>query len=574
MSSNADIERVTNGRNSPLVRGDDLPTMETAEEMVIGVESLLMEIKRTLKDFNEKAGSLTVPADRIADGVTNASRELDAHVDDGRHCLDRMNTSLAEIAGHSKGIEEHTHASRKFVDAVDTILARSSANDPDDARSSFADARRTVDDVVAESMACTEAIQQMLDRTRDAAKALESQAKRFGWLRSVVDRIRGRSREEAGSSIAEIEAAAAAAEAQLAHMRDGIGRTTEAAHAMEAQATRLDEAIASVGELTTGAHRQSWGQENSAPNASRELSVAVAVARERQDRLANQWDGAWTAAAAVQDQSVRFMETIRSLGELAAEARQHQVTLEHASLGIAAVRKRFQTAKAIGEVPMDPVGQIAEIGGQKLGIVDLGQLMSRDLRVRIHKNILTHGEPFKSGRVLGTAALPVVGAGSAVASSLAAGNINLRDAGCPSDLPHIFRHLGVMNVSRVAMQESAYSNCSNLGSVRRTLFGAFRTLRANPKAESRKNCRVMRIEDRMVADFHARLKKLGDDTSIVLCGTVARAYFCKAGGREMSLCVYPGGLSHPSARQKNTWMIKKEMKALIRWMLHRAPSAN
>ena len=249
MSNNADIERVTNGRNSPLVRGDDLPTVEAAEEVVIGIEPLLMEIKRTLEDFNEKAGSLTVPADRIADGVTGASGELDAYLDDGRHCLDRMNISLGEITGHSKDVEEHTHASRKFVDAVHVILARSSTNNADDARPSFAGARRIVSDVVAESMACTEVIQQMLDRTRDAAKALESQAKRFGWLRRVVDRIRGRSREEAESSFAEIEAAADAAEARLARMRDGIGRTNEAAHAMEAQATRRDEVIASVGEL-------------------------------------------------------------------------------------------------------------------------------------------------------------------------------------------------------------------------------------------------------------------------------------------------------------------------------------
>lgn len=35
MSNNADIERVTNGRNSPLVRGDDLPTVEAAEEVVM-----------------------------------------------------------------------------------------------------------------------------------------------------------------------------------------------------------------------------------------------------------------------------------------------------------------------------------------------------------------------------------------------------------------------------------------------------------------------------------------------------------------------------------------------------------
>ena len=79
-------------------------------------------------------------------------------------------------------------------------------------------------------------------------------------------------------------------------------------------------------------------------------------------------------------------------------------------------------------IPKHPVGQIAMIQDQNLGIIDLGRDMSRALREQIDKNILTHGEPFKSGGVLGPASLPVLGAGAAVTSSLFAGNIFLATA--------------------------------------------------------------------------------------------------------------------------------------------------
>ena len=79
-------------------------------------------------------------------------------------------------------------------------------------------------------------------------------------------------------------------------------------------------------------------------------------------------------------------------------------------------------------VPKHPVGQIATVEEQRLGIIDLGTALSRDLRMELDKNILTHGEPFGSGGILGTACLPVVGVGSTVAASLFAGNVFLATA--------------------------------------------------------------------------------------------------------------------------------------------------
>ena len=63
------------------------------------------------------------------------------------------------------------------------------------------------------------------------------------------------------------------------------------------------------------------------------------------------------------------------------------------------------------EVPQHPVGQATTIGEQRLGIVDLGTDVSRDLRLLIDKNILTRGEPFQSGGMLGPACLPASGGG-------------------------------------------------------------------------------------------------------------------------------------------------------------------
>ena len=63
------------------------------------------------------------------------------------------------------------------------------------------------------------------------------------------------------------------------------------------------------------------------------------------------------------------------------------------------------------EVSQHPVGQIATIGEQHLGIVDLGTDVSNKLRLLMDKNILTRGEPFQSGGRLGSACLPSSGGG-------------------------------------------------------------------------------------------------------------------------------------------------------------------
>ena len=92
--------------------------------------------------------------------------------------------------------------------------------------------------------------------------------------------------------------------------------------------------------------------------------------------------------------------------------------------------KKAQQSSPQPEVPTHPVGQITTVEEQQLGIIDLGTNISHALRPQFDKQILTHGEPFQTGGVLGTACLPVLGVGAALSSSssLLAGNIFLATA--------------------------------------------------------------------------------------------------------------------------------------------------
>ena len=67
--------------------------------------------------------------------------------------------------------------------------------------------------------------------------------------------------------------------------------------------------------------------------------------------------------------------------------------------------------------------EIVETDSQNLAVIDLGHRIGTDLRKELDRRVLDIGKPFKSGGPLGTACLPVVGAGSGIASSLAAGNV-------------------------------------------------------------------------------------------------------------------------------------------------------
>ena len=87
-----------------------------------------------------------------------------------------------------------------------------------------------------------------------------------------------------------------------------------------------------------------------------------------------------------------------------------------------------ESGKSIELAPVNPVGQLAEIDGQEVGVIDLGASISSTIRIQMNENTLRRGEPFASGGVLGTAALPVIGAGSTAASSLLAGNVFLATA--------------------------------------------------------------------------------------------------------------------------------------------------
>ena len=69
-----------------------------------------------------------------------------------------------------------------------------------------------------------------------------------------------------------------------------------------------------------------------------------------------------------------------------------------------------------------------QVHDQKQAIIDLGAQASRELRMVMDRNILTHGEPFRSGGALGERCLPLLGAGAGVSASLAAGNVFIATA--------------------------------------------------------------------------------------------------------------------------------------------------
>ncbi len=78
--------------------------------------------------------------------------------------------------------------------------------------------------------------------------------------------------------------------------------------------------------------------------------------------------------------------------------------------------------------PKNPRGWIVRDGDNQLGIVDLGSDASLEVRHLIDRNLDNHGKPFETGGELSTSCLPLLGAGSVAASSLAAGNVFLATA--------------------------------------------------------------------------------------------------------------------------------------------------
>ena len=78
--------------------------------------------------------------------------------------------------------------------------------------------------------------------------------------------------------------------------------------------------------------------------------------------------------------------------------------------------------------PKNPQGWIVRDRDNELGVVDLGSTASLEVRHLIDRNLRDHGKPFETGGALSASCLPLMGAGSVAASSLAAGNVFLATA--------------------------------------------------------------------------------------------------------------------------------------------------
>ena len=103
--------------------------------------------------------------------------------------------------------------------------------------------------------------------------------------------------------------------------------------------------------------------------------------------------------------------------------------------------------------PKNPRGWIVRDGDNELGIVDLGSDASLEVRHLIDRNLHNHGKPFETGGALSASCLPLLGAGSVAASSLAAGNVFLATAN-PATLMSIGSGVGsaVMGTGGIVAQ--------------------------------------------------------------------------------------------------------------------------
>ena len=103
--------------------------------------------------------------------------------------------------------------------------------------------------------------------------------------------------------------------------------------------------------------------------------------------------------------------------------------------------------------PKNPRGWIVRDGDNELGIVDLGSDASLEVRHLIDRNLHNHGRPFETGGAFSASCLPLLGAGSVAASSLAAGNVFLATAN-PATLMSIGSGVGsaVMGTGGIVAQ--------------------------------------------------------------------------------------------------------------------------
>ena len=106
-------------------------------------------------------------------------------------------------------------------------------------------------------------------------------------------------------------------------------------------------------------------------------------------------------------------------------------------------------------------------------------------------------------------------------------------SGCP--LGDILRHhrchdrlrsIGVKNVSQLPMQSSAYLCGARLEF--HELFRGFRTIRNNPKAETRGDLLTQQIECLLVLCLKSRILESPPSALWILCGNVAKEFFRKA----------------------------------------------
>ena len=93
-----------------------------------------------------------------------------------------------------------------------------------------------------------------------------------------------------------------------------------------------------------------------------------------------------------------------------------------------------------------------QVNGREHAMIDLGPAISEELTKELEERMLEIGRPFESGGPLGTAFLPIAGAGAAMLTSLNAGNLFLATAGPLESLMKIGQGVGTAVVERATGQ--------------------------------------------------------------------------------------------------------------------------
>lgn len=430
-----ETSRSADGPRSSMTDGP-AAAMGRVEEAADALRNVAESAEAALRGAVDDIAGARKQADAVASDIVGASgRLMPAGGDQGQAVsVERLGEGLAGLGQSTRKMDSLA----RQVTGVLGSLRKAIDGAPAAPGGRGKAGRSVVRETLQPGLARTEAaIEQAVD-IEEASDELVGQAARFGWLRRLGAWMGGRERTEPAVLRARIQAAVSAMTEQMTQSREVASQTIDAAEALDAYVAGLEQVVDSARELLDGRDMEA---SQVLLTGCVDLARTTALLEERLHAVGED-DGKWREAGrALRATGRQLMDVAQVLGRTEDGVRRHRGTVGGAAGDVGALRERITESRTPSGGAPGPTGQVAEIDGNRIGVVDLGVEISRDLRLRIERNILTYGEPFATGGVLGPAALPIVGAGAAVSSSLMAGNIFLATAN-PASLMSIGAGVG------------------------------------------------------------------------------------------------------------------------------------